>query len=130
MGCILVVDDQELIRTLVRNILTGAGHEVGVAADGEEALRLLGAHQWDLMVCDVAMPGISGLDLLRRVKRDRPALKVIVLTGYARDHDISQFLLAGADEYLVKPFTTDGLLDPVRRLLEHAGRDVAERRRS
>jgi two-component system response regulator YesN len=124
---ILVVDDQELVLTILRDLLSGEGHEVGAASDGEEALGLLHDGDWDLMISDISMPGMTGLDLLRRAKRFRPELRVVMLSGYGMEHEISDFILRGADEYLVKPFTATGLLDVVSRTLcradpERAGR--------
>ncbi|MCE9634119.1 MAG: response regulator [Planctomycetes bacterium] len=113
---ILVVDDEHFVRDLLVKILARQGHDVRGVADAAEALRQLESESWDLVLTDVVMPGIDGFELLRRVKGSWPAVKVIVLTGYARRQSISDFLLYGADEYLAKPFQVHELLAVVSRV--------------
>ncbi len=112
---VLVVDDERFVRDLLEKVLRRRGHAVTVAADAAEALRLVGEQRFDVMLTDVVMPGMDGFELLRRVKGLAPALKVIVLTGYARRQSISDFLLYGADDYLSKPFQVHELVAAVDR---------------
>lgn len=113
---ILIVDDEQFVRDLLEKVLKRRGHEVTVAGDADQALRSLSAGTFDLLLTDVVMPGMDGFDLLRRVKSAHPAMKVIVLTGYARKQSISDFLLYGADEYLSKPFQVHELVSAVDRV--------------
>lgn len=112
---ILIVDDEQFVRDLLGKILRRSGHDVQVVPGGEEALRLLAAEPFDVVVTDVVMPGMDGFDLLRRIKALHPGVRVVVLTGYARKQSISDFLLYGADEYLAKPFQVPELLAAVER---------------
>jgi len=113
---ILVVDDEQFVRDLLVKILARKGHRVEGAPDAQAALDRLEQEPWDLVVSDVVMPGMDGFELLRRVKGSWPAVKVIVLTGYARRQSISDFLLYGADAYLSKPFQVHELLSAVDRI--------------
>jgi DNA-binding NtrC family response regulator len=88
------------------------------AQSGQEALEALGREQFDCAVVDVKMPGMDGLDLLRRMRRDYPGVAVILLTGHASVELGVQGLELGAFEYLMKPVELDELLDAVRRSAE------------
>ncbi len=114
---ILVVDDETYVRDLLRRVLVRRGYTVDIAESGEDALTALGTGGYDLVLSDVVMPGIDGFELLRRIKAAHPAVKVIVLTGYARKQSISDFLLYGADDYLSKPFQVEALLSAVERVM-------------
>ena len=82
-----------------------------------EALEELAARPYDLLLSDVVMPEMEGFELLRRARKQDPGLRVIILTGYSREHDISEFLLHGADEYLTKPFQVHELVEAVEQVL-------------
>jgi CheY-like chemotaxis protein len=119
---ILIVDDEQFVRDLLEKVLRRRGHEVTVASDADHALQAFAQANYDLLLTDVVMPGMDGFDLLRRVKSAYPAIKVIVLTGYARKQSISDFLLYGADEYLSKPFQVHELISAVDRVCGTAAR--------
>jgi DNA-binding NtrC family response regulator len=101
---ILVVDDEELMRKLMTNMLVKAGMEVLAAESGEEALRMLQENGCDVVVSDVRMTGMSGLDLLKQVKAQHPNIAFVTMTGYTDLCGIKEALLQGADEYITKPF--------------------------
>lgn len=103
---VLVVDDEEFMCTLMTRILCKAGMEVLAAESGEEALRMLQENGCDVVVSDVRMGGMSGLDLLKQVKVQYPNIAFVVMTGYADSYTIKDALLQGADEYITKPFKT------------------------
>jgi two-component system, chemotaxis family, sensor kinase CheA len=117
---VLVVDDSLTSRTLERNILTAAGYEVEVAVDGELAWQVLQDSTFALVVSDVEMPKINGLELTRRI-RGHAKLKntpVILVTSLDKPNDLAQGAAAGANEYVVKGrFDQRTLLDAVARLL-------------
>ncbi|MEN8149086.1 MAG: response regulator [Planctomycetota bacterium] len=115
---ILIVDDEPVVRNLIRDTLKGRGYELGFAGNGVEALEELEARSYDLLLTDVVMPEMEGFELLKRAKKRDPALRVVILTGFSREHDISEFLLYGADEYLTKPFQVQQLLATVESVLE------------
>jgi CheY-like chemotaxis protein len=106
MARILVVDDHPHIVRLLRRELEEAGHEVAVAATGEEALQRVRQEAMDLVVLDVMLPAMTGLDVLRAMKSDPSTASVPVILLTARDHpsDISDGLQSGADWYMTKPF--------------------------
>jgi DNA-binding response OmpR family regulator len=113
---ILVVDDEAAIRDLVGSYLRNEGFEVDEAVDGEEALVLFGERAHDLVVLDLRLPGIGGLDVLREIRRTS-AVYVIVLTARADEADKLVGLELGADDYVTKPFSPRELVARVRAVL-------------
>ena len=109
--------DEQLVRDLLEKVLRRNGHKVVSTTTADDALTLLASSRYDLLITDVVMPGMDGFDLLRRVKNAHPEIKVIVLTGHAREQVISDFLLHGADDYLAKPFQVVELVGAVDRVL-------------
>jgi PAS domain S-box-containing protein len=116
---ILVIDDEPGMREGCRRTLAHEGYQVGTAADGEEAWRLVQAGGWDLALVDIRMPGIGGIELLERIQSFDPDIVCIVISGYATLDTAMQAAKRGAYDILPKPFTTDDLLLVVRRGLEH-----------
>ncbi len=119
MNRVLVVDDEDDVRQLVHDILTGNGYEVFTASSGEEGLSKSVSLKPDLIVLDVVMPGISGLEVCRLVKA-KPSMgsvRILILTALGRDVDRQLINEAGADDYLRKPFGVNDLLSKVDELL-------------
>jgi two-component system, OmpR family, alkaline phosphatase synthesis response regulator PhoP len=116
MKTVLVVEDEPEIARLVRDYLEHAGFMVLLAGDGEAALRQVRAAKPDLMVLDLGLPGIDGLDVTRTV-RSFSALPIIVLTARADEADRIVGLELGADDYVVKPFSPKELVARVRAVL-------------
>jgi two-component system response regulator MprA len=114
---ILVVDDDAPIRRMLDRTLQAEGYEVEVAADGGAALAAVERKAPDLVVLDVAMDGVDGIAVCRRLRAKGLALPVLLLTARDGVPDRVAGLDAGADDYLVKPFATDELLARVRALL-------------
>jgi DNA-binding response OmpR family regulator len=104
MSSLLIIEDDELLRDGLCAQLVQAGHSVTAAADGEAAQSLLETQRFDGVVLDLGLPRISGMDLLRWVRKRLPALPVLVLTARDGVDDRVQGLNAGADDYLTKPF--------------------------
>jgi two-component system, OmpR family, phosphate regulon response regulator PhoB len=121
---VLVVDDDERVRTVVSWQLEADGFAVTHACDGADALDQIAADRPDLVVLDLSMPGVGGLDVLRRVRQsdDGPPLPVIVLSGRSGETDRIVGLDLGADDYLVKPFSPGELAARVRSVLRRSGR--------
>ncbi|HEU4683465.1 MAG TPA: sigma-54 dependent transcriptional regulator [Nitrospira sp.] len=115
---ILVVEHEEAIRALLRNLLTGEGYHVTVATCGEEALRLAGANAIDLFLTDLRLPDIDGLVLLERMLRAHPSLAGIVMTGYGTIDQAVRAIRIGAHEFLTKPFDLAHLLSVVRKVAD------------
>ncbi len=117
VGTILVVDDDARLRRFVGETLQMEGYGVEFAADGEEVERMVAERRPDLVVMDVVMPGISGLEALRRLRAMRRTLPVIMLTARDDEEDKVQALRDGADDYLVKPFSARELVARVQAVL-------------
>jgi DNA-binding response OmpR family regulator len=117
MGYILVVDDEPTIVTVVRERLERDGFSVRTAASGEDALAHMEAAPAELIVLDLMLPGIDGLEVLRRLRAQGDTVPVVVLT--ARDEDVDKIvgLELGADDYLVKPFNPRELTARIRAVL-------------
>ncbi|MDN5932079.1 MAG: response regulator transcription factor [Pseudonocardia sp.] len=121
---VLVVDDDERVRTVVSWQLEADGYAVAQAADGAAALEQIASDRPDLVVLDLSMPGVGGLDVLRRVRGGAggpTSLPVIVLSGRSGETDRIVGLDLGADDYLVKPFSPGELAARVRSVLRRAG---------
>jgi two-component system, OmpR family, response regulator MprA len=116
-AAILVVDDDAPIRRMLDRTLSAEGYAVETAADGGEALAAVERSTPDLLVLDVAMPGVDGLAVSRRLRAKGLAVPVLLLTARDSVRDRVAGLDAGADDYLVKPFATEELLARVRALL-------------
>jgi two-component system KDP operon response regulator KdpE len=112
----LVVDDDPQIRRAVREALAREGIEVETAADGEEALRRAAEVDFSLVITDLSMPKLDGLELVRALRR-RSAVPVLVLTVRSEEREKVRLLDAGADDYVVKPFGIAELLARARALL-------------
>ncbi len=115
-GCVLIVDDEPLKRISLQIELTEHGYEVYEAADAAAARRILDSRAVDVMVSDVRMPGMSGLDLLTEVKQQRPDVDVILMTAYATVESAVLAIKRGAHDYITKPFTTTDLVEKLGRL--------------
>jgi len=121
-GRILVVDDEPQIRRVMRATLTANGYEVSDARSGDEALEKLSEERFDLILLDVNMPGMSGLEACRLMRRGEstPEVAIIMLTVRNAETDKVEALDAGADDYVVKPFSTPELLARIRAALRRA----------
>src|SRR6476620_1162533 len=121
MKTILVVDDERKIADLARDYLEHAGFAVRIAADGESALAAIRRERPDLVVLDLGLPGLDGLDVTRAIRRDS-SLPVIMLT--ARDDELDKLLglELGADDYLTKPFSPRELVARVKAVLRRTDR--------
>ncbi len=115
---ILVVDDEESIRDLLRLVLTGEGYSVVTVNDGEEAIEHLEAQRFDLVITDLVMPVVNGVEVLRAAKRIDPNYPVIVITGYPSVETVTELVRLGAGDYLTKPFNVDVVRVTVAKLLE------------
>jgi two-component system, OmpR family, response regulator ResD len=118
-GSILVVDDEPVITDVVSRYLERAGYATQVAADGLEALRLAGDAAPDLVVLDLLLPGLDGLEVMRELHENRPT-RVILLTAKGEASDRIAGLQRGADDYVVKPFSPAELVARVDAVLRRA----------
>jgi DNA-binding NtrC family response regulator len=116
---VLVVEDEDGLRELAKRLLLRQGYTVLVAANADEALRLFGANEAiDVLLTDVVMPGASGPELTRQLIEQRPALKVIYMSGYTEDAIVQHGVLKPGIAFLNKPFTSQTLGQKIREVLE------------
>ena len=125
---IMVVDDDEAHRVTLQRHIAAMGHRVTSAASAEEALNRVSAAAPDIVLTDVKMPGMSGFDLLRRLKASTPTVDVILLTGYASMQAAIDAIRDGAFDFLLKPLDLDHIDEVMTRcILERAGREEGVR---
>ncbi len=118
-GRILIIDDEPNIRETMRLALESAGYTTGTAADGAAGLEAFGSgEQWDLVLLDQRMPGMDGLEVLRRIRKRAPHAEVIMVTAFATVELAVEAMKAGALDFLRKPFTPDVLRQTVAAGLE------------
>jgi DNA-binding NarL/FixJ family response regulator len=115
---VLLADDHQIVRDGLRRILAGqAGFEVAAeAANGDEALALARAHDFEVAVIDLSMPGLAGLDLVKRLKLEKPAMKLLVLSMHGEQQYAARALKAGASGYLNKDSAAGQLIGALRKI--------------
>jgi DNA-binding response OmpR family regulator len=118
VASVLVVDDDPTMLQIVRTVLVSAGLEVSTSSTGRDGLRVAHEHPPDCAVLDVTMPGMTGLEVCRALRDDAETadIPIILLTGHRGWLDVASGFDAGADDYLVKPFTAQDLLTRVDAL--------------
>jgi DNA-binding NtrC family response regulator len=116
----LVIDDEQIVLDSVSKILTDENYEVDVSLSGREGLNQAIQKEYDIVLTDIRMPDIGGMRVLRDVKRSKPSLPVVIITGYASVKSAVQAMKLGAEDYIEKPFTPDQLLKAVDAALDIA----------
>jgi DNA-binding NtrC family response regulator len=119
MARILIADDDPAILSLLNKILLSKGYDVQLAEDGSVAEKLLQSEQFDLLISDIKMEPVDGMQLLRNTRKLRPSIGVIMLTAYASVSTAVEAMKEGAFDYIPKPFKIDELLETVKRALEY-----------
>ncbi len=114
---ILVVDDEEALRTVLSTELSSEGYEVSTAADGSEAIDLVKGNNYDLVLLDIKMPNVDGFEVLKYVKGNKPDIKVIMLTGFADLKNAIESKRLGAEDFVSKPYDLVDLLTTIERVL-------------
>ena len=117
---ILIVDDEEALREGLGRVLEDEGYKVIAAGSGEQALAMLPNHHVDLILTDIRMPGMSGLELLKKVREINRTLGVIILTGYGEIESYIEAMNFGAMEYVNKPFKMNELKFIVNKILNRS----------
>ena len=100
----MIVDDEDFIRRILSRIITRQGYSVGQAQDGVDALAKLRQKTYDVVVSDISMPKMNGMELLSEVKRHYPETAVVLVTAYPGEYDLEVLQAAGADCCITKPF--------------------------
>lgn len=114
---ILIIEDEQKLSRVLQLELEYENYETGVADNGKDALRLIEEENWDLVLLDIMIPGLSGLEVLRRVRRFDEETPIVLLTARDEIHDKVSGLDLGADDYITKPFQIEELLARIRVLL-------------
>jgi len=117
---ILVVDDEADFLKLIRRRLTKRNIDVETAISGEEALAFLASHSVDVVVLDVRMPGLSGIETLKEIRKRFRDVEVLLLTGHGSMQSGVEGISQGAYDYILKPFSIDNLIERIRAAHEHA----------
>ncbi|MDQ7823882.1 MAG: response regulator [Candidatus Eremiobacteraeota bacterium] len=126
MKRILVIDDDELFLATIERVLKKQDFHVRTAASGAEALELVKGESFDLVISDVRMPGMDGLQTLKEIRARDSRSRAIVVTGFASDSAPIEAIKLGADDYLKKPFQMEEFIDSIRRSLERCGTSVGK----
>ncbi len=120
MSKILLIDDEELIRKSVSLILIKQGYEVDSCSSGEEALERIEVNRYDLIISDMRMPGLNGVETIKRIRdilkeKQTAAIPEIIITGYAEEELAREIEELGVADYIYKPFDLNQLLSSVKR---------------
>jgi two-component system, OmpR family, response regulator PhoP len=124
---ILLVEDEPTLQQQVRDDLQGQGYTVEATGDGKEGLYLATEYPYDAAVVDLGLPGMSGLDIIRRLRAKGSRLPILILTARGRWENKVEGLEAGADDYLTKPFQPEELRARIKALLRRAGGAAQDR---
>ena len=115
---ILVVDDELFVRELLLEFLSSQGYEVSLADSGETAIKLMQSEPAQVILLDLKMPGIDGIETLKQIKKTAPDALAIVMTGYPTIESSIEALRCGACDYVVKPFKLNDLKSSIERAIE------------
>ncbi len=115
---ILVIDDEQIVHESCNRILTEEGYEVKSAFTGQEGFKKIEEEQFDLVITDLKMPGISGMEALKKIKQDNPNIGIVMVTGYSTAETAVEAMKLGAFDYLPKPFTPDELISVINKAVE------------
>lgn len=113
---ILICDDEEGIRESL-NLILEKDYNIAFATNGEEALNYIKDNPTDLLILDIKMPKVNGLDALRDIKKEKPAIKVVITTGYQSAEIAEETIKFGASDYITKPFDKENVLKTINNCL-------------
>jgi CheY-like chemotaxis protein len=121
-GTVLVVEDEEAMVRLLREVLSKAGYKTLTAVDGEEAIDLYHRHkeEIDIVVLDLGLPKVTGFDVIQKLKEQNPGVSIIITTGYLQPELKSELFQAGVKDCVYKPYSVDDLLNKIGFLLENS----------
>jgi CheY-like chemotaxis protein len=119
---ILIVDDESSIRELFRSAFSDPVHEVHLAENGEEALIILKQHNIDLIFLDLKLFGMNGIELCRRIRKDKPITIIYAITGWAGLFEVEECREAGFDDFFTKPFQLEAIFKAVENAFENLER--------
>src|SRR4030042_5561661 len=119
-GKVLIVDDEPSIRSILARILSNKGHQAQTVSNGKAALAMLHEKDYDLLVADIKMSGVSGMDLYQTLKKKNPDMadRTVFITGDTMTEETNEFLASSGRPYLAKPFTPMEFLEIIEKALE------------
>ncbi|MDA8098886.1 MAG: response regulator [Nitrospiraceae bacterium] len=117
---LLIVEDEDTLCESLQRVFRHAGYEVDRADSAESAFALLETRSYDLIITDIILPGISGIELMTRYRRTSPSQKIMVMTAYASLSTAVEAIKAGASDFIIKPLMHDEMKRAVRRALDKA----------
>lgn len=115
MKNVLIVDDAEFMRMTIKQMLEGKVNVVGEAADGQEAVEKYKVLHPDIVLMDITMPVMSGIEALKEIKAYNPEARIIIVSAMGQEQTVREAILHGAETFIVKPFTGDRLIEVVLR---------------
>ncbi|UCE80769.1 MAG: response regulator [Methanobacteriota archaeon] len=118
MATILVVDDSEFMRRVIRNILEGGGHRVIEARSSEDAIRIYSEQGADIITMDIVMPETDGIETVRRLRDADGSARIIMISALGHQRTVMRALEAGALDFIMKPFTSEDVLESVNAVLQ------------
>ncbi len=117
MKSVLAIDDEQIVRISCERILRGAGYDIDTSADGKNALKMIEAKKYDVILTDLKMPGMDGLEVMSEIKKRLPGTKVIIVTGYSTVDTAARAMKMGAHSYIEKPFSPESLVAAIQDAL-------------
>lgn len=112
---ILVIDDESVICMACELVLSEKGHAVATRNDGKSGISAIRQGTYDILLLDMKLPDMDGMDILKTVQKEKPELCIIIMTGYSSISNAVQAIKHGADDYLAKPFTDDELIQAIEK---------------
>jgi two-component system NtrC family response regulator len=112
---VLVIDDESVICDACELVLSEKGHAVTMSNTGRDGLNAIRQGRYDIVLLDMKLPDIDGMEILKTVQQEKPGLRIIVMTGYSSISNAVDAIKQGADNYLAKPFTEDELIEAVEK---------------
>jgi DNA-binding NtrC family response regulator len=125
MKKILIVDDDHKVRATISKILKAKGYQTDEASSGKEAIEKATSKNFDIVLLDLMMPTVSGMDVLVELRKSKPKTKEIMMTGFATVNNAVEAIKKGASDYISKPFQAEELDATIRRCLEEARFDIS-----
>ena len=125
---LLIVEDEDTLCESLQRVFIRDGYDVDIADSAESAFKLLEHRSYDLIITDIILPGISGIELLTMYRKTNPEQKVIVITAYASLITAVESLKAGARDFIIKPLMHDEMKKAVRKALDQSGHVTAPER--
>ncbi len=123
---LLIVEDEDTLCESLQRVFVREGYEVDIAFSAESAFTLLETRSYDLIITDIILPGISGIELLTKYRKINPSQKVIIITAFASFSVAVEAIKAGATDFIIKPLMHDEMKKVVRRALDHSGRAASD----